>query len=181
MPEEGTPENPPVDLQALVQAIKAEIQPDIEGIKSTFDSRFDRLNNDVEALVTSSKPAASTEVGQKIDAVAERRQSDKYNSDLQNAVSARDEFWQARQEALYEKKLPASAFEGFTTAAEIKRQTAVLETVMGINKTGEDPKKEIKGAGPGNEGETPKVAGLTKTERMAAWLDKNAPAPMHRP
>lgn len=121
-----------VKLNEAVGEIQSKVQSDIEGVKSGFQSNFDKLRGDVDALATKSP---STEAGKTAAQIGERRDAEKQQEALKDAVGARDSYWQAFNEAVYEKQLPKTMFEGVTSAAEIKRMTALADWLKPSDKT----------------------------------------------
>lgn len=108
-------------------------QSDIEGVKSGFQSNFDKLRADVDTIA--GKSTSSTESGKAAAEVNARRTEEQNQEKLKDAVGARDSYWQAFNEAVYEKQLPKTMFEGVTSAAEIKRMTALADWLKPSDKT----------------------------------------------
>lgn len=163
------------DEAALVSKITGVFQEQIDGLKSSYDSQFARLNNDLNTVVSGKSSASpSTEKGKELEEVANRRQAEQFEDRVKQTAEDRDNYWMEYNSAVYENKLPKEAFEGFTSAAEIKRQTAVLRSVMGLNNKADEQQKGI-GSG---EQETPSAPKFdSKIDQMAAYLAKNSPIP----
>lgn len=161
-----------VELGDKIKALPT--NDDLGAIKSGFQSNFDTLRSDVDELAKGSTKSFSTEKGAKDAGVAERRSAEQIEAARKQELAERDEFWKARNAAIYDKKLPESLFEGVTAASEIKRLTALADHLGGGNKSdnkdgaeGSEEKSERAGGG-GN----PPPAGtkLSPLESIAAGL-----------
>ena len=118
-------------------------QQDIDGIKSGFQSNLDSLKNDVTTIA--GKSTSSTETGKTQAEVAARLSEEQVEKKIQDAVSANNDWHEAKNEAS-SKGIPADLLEGLTTASEIKRVVAIADFARG----GE--KKEEKSSGSDNAG-----------------------------
>lgn len=125
----------PEQLEALQKSLTEKFEGNISELQSKYDSKLEERDREISLLKAGNDPK-STEVQETRTSLESKYAKEDSEKAAAQALTDRDAFWEARNKAIYEDKLPAEAFVGFTTVEEITRQTAVLNSFKGNDEQG---------------------------------------------
>lgn len=148
-------------LEALNKTLTEKFEGNLSNLQSKYDTKIEGYERDISLLKAGDGPK-STEIQETrtgLESKYAREDSEKARA---QAITDRDSFWEARNKAIYEDKLPKDAFVGFTTVEEITRQTAVLNSFKGNEQ--EKPVETVGGGSKIPPSNTEKLTGLAASE-----------------
>lgn len=124
-------------LEALNKTLTEKFEGNISNLQSKYDTKIEEYERDI-SLLKAGKDPKSTEIQETRSDLENKYAREDSEKAAAQAITDRDSFWEARNKAIYEDKLPADAFVGFTTVEEITRQTAVLNSFKSGDEQGND-------------------------------------------
>ena len=117
-------------MAALSKELTQKFDSNIAELQSKYDTKSEGYEREI-SLLKAGKDPKSTEIQETKSGLESQYAREDAVKAAAQALTNRDAFWEARNKAIYEDKLPVDAFIGFTTVEEITRQTAVLNSFKG--------------------------------------------------